>query len=719
MKKFKKPLSLAICALGLVSLAGCGVTTQDNYIIEYNYVNPDGNVETKQITADDIFERYLEQNPSNHAQAFYDAMYEVQIRLAFVDENGAMHDYLNEVNRTTDNDIIEAQDTAEESDVSWEDYLTDTLGYDDPNMDENEKEHQYWLDRQYENMEDRVDDQYYEVFNTWRQDSTAEDWELQQQYNIVWGDNGYINQRIPYHVKHILVKIGSSEDNYTRSEVTADNVEKLYNVVNALINVNPSEGTTFTSTAKIWSDDTGITSNPNGYIMDTSTSFVNEFKLGVYAYETLLNMEPSDTNPAKTNNASKEAYNNRIASDDSSNKSLFNIPGYNEDGTTKDGSIANYIQDLGASFIPYGALQELYNLRSIETYNGQTVNEGNAAYYPRNIIFNKYFNRHNIAFITDEDVSYANAPEDFNGSMGRTVTYTDGTTGYSDIVDGKYSTSNTTYSGLNTQNFKSITIDGTPKKVLCDENGNPILVTLNATSSGGIHFIVVERSGLIQTQKENRHDEVDPRDVSLAEYFAPVNPLVSNGYTTDENGQRIPDYNVEFPGVDTNNDGEVDGTPKITYVYGDTVTNQEGYESIISSGDSANPLLKEKYENFQSSAGNSTASIKEFVITNWLQDASNTTISVKSNNADVDALIQRYIEHTNLQYNNGVSDTLYDAWLSYFNTINNQERERDNGLIPETCALHFGDSKYYAEGSMCYYSSSANQTGGSDTGTTN
>ena len=75
MKKFKKPLSLAICALGLVSLAGCGVTTQDNYIIEYNYVNPDGNVETKQITADDIFERYLEQNPSNHAQAFYDAMY--------------------------------------------------------------------------------------------------------------------------------------------------------------------------------------------------------------------------------------------------------------------------------------------------------------------------------------------------------------------------------------------------------------------------------------------------------------------------------------------------------------------------------------------------------------------------------------------------------------------------------------------------------------------
>jgi hypothetical protein len=32
--------------------------------------------------------------------------------------------------------------------------------------------------------------------------------------------------------------------------------------------------------------------------------------------------------------------------------------------------------------------------------NGNTVNEGNEAFYPRNVIFNKYFNKHNICVIT-------------------------------------------------------------------------------------------------------------------------------------------------------------------------------------------------------------------------------------------------------------------------------------------------------------------------------
>ncbi len=717
MKKIRKPFALALCALGLVSLAGCGITTKANYIVEYNYINPNGNIETKYITADDIFERYLKSNPSSVAEAFYDAMYEIQIRLAFTEEGGAMNEYLNEINRETDIDLIEAQDAADEADTDWEDYLTDTLGYDDPNMDEDEKEAQYWIDQQYVNMLDKVEDEYYDIFSHWQSDEDYYDddslYQLQQQYNLIWGENGYINSRIPYHVKHILVQIGSTEDDYTRSEVTSDDVVTLYNVVNALVENDVSNGTTFNSIAQLWSEDTGISSSPNGYVMDISTSFVDEFKLGIYVYETLLDTTDSSSASTVSNEDTKSAYQTRVSN--YGNTSSFNIPGYNSDGTYDSGSIADYFSTLGVGFIPYGAVAELYTYRAQEDVNGQTVNDGEAAYYPRNIIFNKYFNRHNIAFITDEDVYYAATESDFADDLGTTIQYSDGNTGYSDIVVdantgvGSYATSGTTYSGLNTANFNPITINGTTKNVLCDENDNPIMVTLNATSSNGLHFIVVERSGLIETAEEHRWDDVQPREVTLAEYFAPENPLNSNGYTLDENGTRTLDYNTDFPGIDENYDGVVDdnATPKITYVYGDTIMNREGYETLVSSGDNN---LKDLYESYQESSGDSTASIKEFVISSWLEDASSATISVTSTNEEVQALIDKYVEQTEVAYEYGVAESLYDSWYSYYNTVFNQEREREKGLIPETCAINFGNSDYYSEGNMCYYSASQDQS---------
>ncbi len=711
MKKYKKPLSIAICALGLISLAGCGVTTKDNIIIEYNYVAPNGKVETKEITADDVFDRYLEQNPSNHAAAFYNAMNEIQIKLSFLDENGTMHHRLAEVNRETDIDVQEEQDTADENGEDWEDHL-EGLGYDDPNMDVAEKEAAYWADRQYAIMQEKIEDEYYDRFNVWQESTAAdEDYTLQQKYNLVWGENGYLKTRMPYNVKHLLIQIGSSTDEFTRSEVTEDGVTKLYNAVNALINVDPSNNITFNSVAKIWTDDSGITNNPNGYLMDLSTSFVNEFKLGVYTYEVLLDIQDSSATDAATTNAeTKAAYADRVSSGTYTNKSSFNIPGYTTSGFTS-GSVAEYLSNLGAAFIPYGALVEMNTYKSITTTSsGQTVNDGSAAYYPRNIIFNKYFNRHNIAFLTDEDVKYTDGAteEEFVNNGGTKITFTDGTTGVSDLKNGKYDTGSQ-YAGLNTQNFHPLTINGDTKNVLCDENGNPIMMVLNATSSGGIHFIVVERSALDEVKKEVRYDGKTERDVTLAEYFAPENPLNSNSLVS-KNGTLGPDYNSDFPGVSE------DGYPKMTYVYSDTITNLNGYSDIIG----ASGGLEENYKGYQESSGSSSTGIKDMVIIDWLNESANVSVSVTSTNDKINDLIARYEEQIEVSYSNGVADTLKTAWDSLYNTIVNQERERETGLIPETCALHFGDSNYYGTNGICYYSSSADQStsSGSSSSTT-
>jgi hypothetical protein len=114
--------------------------------------------------------------------------------------------------------------------------------------------------------------------------------------------------------------------------------------------------------------------------------------------------------------------------------------------------------------------------------NGNPVNNNDTMYFPRNIIFNKYFNRHNISVIT---------PDNIDGG-----TYD---------LDG----------------FRQVPeLDN--QTVLTDENGKVILVVRAGTGSGesgyqGIHFIVVERSALIDIED----------GVSLEDYYTteiPGNP---------------------------------------------------------------------------------------------------------------------------------------------------------------------------------------------------
>lgn len=692
MKKYKKPLALAITAFSLISLASCGsVTAKENFILEYTYTSPDGTKSVKQITADDMFERYLKLNPGSHAQAYYDALNEIKVRVAFEDENGLMNEFYDEIKSDTDKEVRKSKDTADDNSQSWDEWLNEN-GYDDPSLSTDEKEKQFRSDKEYEFMKEKIDDEYYETFNTWQNDSTSDP--LQQKYNLVWGEDGYIENRLPYNVKHILVKIGSSTDEFTRSEVTESNVSNLVSVVNELVDSNPDN--TFDQIAKIWTEDPGISSNPNGYIMDTNTTFVEEFQLGVYTYETLIT----------TNNEKQLEAKNKYK--EKNNDLAFNIPGYNKEGNHTENSVAEYLSDLGVAFVPYGAIAELDEYKSIETYNGQSINEGNSAYFPRNIIFNKYFNRHNLAFIVNEDIKTPEGAtvEEFTANGGNQTIHSDGKTSISDLDEnGLYQTSGTKYytDANKTKNFRSIQVGEVSKDVLCDNSGNPIMMVVNATSSGGIHFITIERSSLIDEAYEVR-DDITPRKVSLAEYFAPENPLNSDQTSID--GKK--DYNLDFPGVDV--DGEATGTPKMTYVYSRTATDYSGYESIID----ADGGIKEKYETFQDGS-NGSSGIKDIKINDWLFDGKE--ITIKAVNEDINKLITTYEEKLELSYERAVADALKDKWESYANTLKNQERERLYGLIPETCALHFGETEYYKEGGICNYSSSKNPDSG--TGDTN
>jgi hypothetical protein len=149
-----------------------------------------------------------------------------------------------------------------------------------------------------------------------------------------------------------------------------------------------------------------------------SSDFVPEFKLGSYAYETLFNKRETSKSALRIliknlfpvlaqkrlsdRSGLKERC--RIVPSEITKNTPNPIPSDMvdtnqklENGTT----VYDQIKDTGLGQIPFGAAVALAdNADTVKDVNGNTVNEGNEAFYPRNVIFNKYFNKHNICVIT-------------------------------------------------------------------------------------------------------------------------------------------------------------------------------------------------------------------------------------------------------------------------------------------------------------------------------
>ena len=96
----------------------------------------------------------------------------------------------------------------------------------------------------------------------------------------------YVANTAPMIVKHILVKTSDSNVR-TKSTITEDQADKLGTVLNRL-KASATDTTGRNTFVNIASEDSEDTSSKNGGnlgIMDTYTSFVNEFKLGLYVAE--------------------------------------------------------------------------------------------------------------------------------------------------------------------------------------------------------------------------------------------------------------------------------------------------------------------------------------------------------------------------------------------------------------------------------------------------
>lgn len=437
-----------VTAFAAMSLSGCNEVkySPEGYIL--TYTNAAG--EVLHYSADDLFKDYYQD--SSKVSSMFDSIYKLVIRNYFVAEEAGKAKY-SEILKNAKNDVEGVKSKAEEN------AKTNSTNYDDEfdallksySCDDEDELLEHFI---YERESKEFNDQFYENNIELLRDSkkTAED---PNAYD------GYIDSKLPYHVRHILVKISDSgTTNYYNSTIDKDDAIGLWDVANALREGKDSFG----RIAQLYSDDTSASSFGDLGIMDKDTSFVNEFKLGVYAYENIYNQATKDVESRiKMSETLKTAY---------------------KDAAEEGSAIVK---------IPYGAFEYLKTNADVTKDNlNRDVNDGASLFFPRNIIFNKYLNKHAIGVITPDDIETGS--EDFT-----------------------------------TAAFKDVEGLG---KILCTKDGQPILVVRAGTSDyQGVHFIVVQRTPLI--------DEVN--GVKLSQYYTTKRPD-QEGYPKAEDGTPLQTY---------------------------------------------------------------------------------------------------------------------------------------------------------------------------------
>lgn len=322
----------------------------------------------------------------------------------------------------------------------------------------------------------------------------------------------YISEDHPYHVKHILVKYDSDDvTNLYKGTISESDAKDISNVITRL-----ASGETFASVAASKSEDgngssegvTGPTIGGDAGIMSTKTSFVSEFKYGIYTYDAYFNPEIS----AENKTAMKKGISDGgvFSGESSVNTTYASVAGQNVYG------------------IPYSVAKEIlaYSDKTTDT-SGKTVTNADATYYPRNVLFNNYFNNHGLSFIyLDETSSDQTTPYGDTYYSSSEYTSLDSGTAFKTVsgISDKlisYTEDNTT-----THTTTAASVSGS-KKILCDEAGRPILVARASTGSGdsgysGLHFIVLQNDPYTQTSDE------------LAKYYALEKPSTSTVDTTAE-----------------------------------------------------------------------------------------------------------------------------------------------------------------------------------------
>lgn len=421
MKKSKLSLGLVTALVAASGMTACANVTSSKTAV-VTFTGYDG--QTVDVITDDVYKDYL--NSSSGISKFYNAMLEVLIRYEFKSEDSVL-------SKNKDNKIKSYTEIETEAKSELDGYKTKAK--------ENAKANGTKYDDEWESIleENGVEDskEFLQKLIYKIEKEEVEDWyfrdnETSLLKEYIGIEEGAVPAKYPYHIRHILTSLSGGGSDFYNGTISESEARSLYTVVKALRDGRD----TFGEVARTQSGDTGSAAKYGSVgIMDTSTSFVNEFKLGIYAYDAI--------------------YSGR-------------------DVAVKDGLglTSEVAAKLGGLVkVPYAAFEALNEYKDTVTdTSGHQVNDGNSAYYPRNIMYNKYLNHHDVFVITNASTNAESVDGSELGEFDTSIKAAAvGQCGFHAVE------------GLTNGN----------ELVLTDEAGRPIV---GVRSEHGIHFMVIEKS---------------------------------------------------------------------------------------------------------------------------------------------------------------------------------------------------------------------------------
>ena len=441
---------------------------------------------------------------------------------------------------------------------------------------------------------------------------------------------GYFKSQLPYHVSHILVKLEDSSGKYADGTISEANAKKLYNVVNQIAYGDDS----FSTLAHdMFKDDSGSAANGGDLgIMDLSTGYVNEFKLGVYAYENIY----APIIKGGTNKATGSHID--LGLDTDSNSIVSKYKGAVAESFDLDGNLP---------VIDYSVFAELNKYADVTKSNNKEVIDSNSLVYPRNIVYNRELNRHSIAFITGDDALKVTEESgvEYKWVEDPSVTASEGDTKYFDDatnkgykkIEAKSGTGFVKFNGF-AKPILAVKVAGEWQPVIC--------VRAGSGDYEGIHFIVINRSAFTTG--------IDANGVNMEEYYTTFYPQQLESYPKDAEGKDKKTY-VNFASPDQDK------------------TKAKAEE------------LLNKFKQFDS------ARLNKYIFKKFCEIEN---IKIYSNdNIDLGEKLNNWIDTTLEKADLDKEETWDKTWSEYIDTLTRQGSERSK-LVSNACKLIFKKANF-------------------------
>ena len=356
----KKVVSLTLL-LSLLATAGCDASAKakrikdengDKVDVMYTYTDPTTEKETY-VTADDVYAELLDSTAGS--KALFEAVYKKVIQESIsADKN-------KEIEKEVDEEMVtwlqDAKDQAADNGVSQSDMIEALL--EEEGVDSTDELTEKKI---YEKQKTYVEDDYF-------------DENRNEGLNLV---SQYVSNYYPVHVKGILVKVADSNYTYFARSISEDETKKLARTTEALMS---GKNFNILASDSNFSDHSTsqITTGGDLGIMDVTTGFNNEYKLGIYTYF---------------------AYGSSDAATNEQAKFLL---------TGNDATLVSRYDELykdGFNVITTEQVAELAASAEVKRYADNTLVVSNSVdgdykslNLPRNVLYNNYFNDHKVSFL--------------------------------------------------------------------------------------------------------------------------------------------------------------------------------------------------------------------------------------------------------------------------------------------------------------------------------